>query len=83
MAIISAKFGDIVKNTGEDSIPWDSYFGVCIYAYRRKRNISRKQLSILWGMSEDGLLRVEYGFGSAEEVKRLLPKIRAENKRAC
>ncbi len=80
MAIISAKFGEIVKSIGEDSVPSDSYFGVFLYAYRRKRCISRKQLSILCGMDEDGILRVECGFGSPDEIRHILSKIDTDKK---
>ncbi len=75
MDILSTKFGGIIQSISEDSVPSDSYLGVFIHAYRRKQNISRKQLSILCGINEDSILRVEYGFGSKDEIKLILSKI--------
>ena len=80
MDFVTASFGDIIQSISEDSVPSDSYLGVFIHAYRRKRNLSRKQLSILCEMNEDSILRVEYGFGSKDEIKLILSKIQTDNK---
>jgi hypothetical protein len=77
-----AKFSRIIKNGGDKTIPSESYPGALIYSYRRKRNMSRKQLSRQLGLDEDSLLRIECGFGSKEEISFIFSKLYPDKKKS-
>ena len=77
MLSISEKFARIEKNINAESVSSGGYLGVIIYAYRRKRKVSRKKMADQWGMDEDSLLRIECGFGSQDEIRHILSKVEA------
>jgi hypothetical protein len=78
MANQAAKFANIVRKISQDSVPTESYLGVLIHTYRRKRNLNSTQLANQWGMEEESLLRIEYGFGSPEEINFIFSKMHLE-----
>lgn len=76
MPIISEQFANIVKIIEKGEFLSDSYLGVLLYKYRRKRNLSRKELARQWGMEEDSLLRIECGYATRDEICFISTKIR-------
>lgn len=79
MTNIAENFGKITRQIGADNSAPDSYTGVLIHAYRRKKNKSLKQMSNLWKIDELTLFRIELGYGSLEEINLVLSIICAEN----
>jgi hypothetical protein len=76
MSSISEQFANIVRIMKKGEFLSDSYLGVLLYKYRRRRNLSRKELAREWGMEEDSLLRVECGYATRDEICFISTKIR-------
>lgn len=75
MSCISKRFKKISKYIQRENTPAESYIGVLLYTYRRRRNLGRKKLAKQWGMNEANLLRIEYGYASDTEVSFILSKM--------
>ncbi len=80
MSSMSEQFENAVKNIKSEKIPSESYIGVLLYTYRRRRNQSRKELEDEWGLDEEKLLRIECGYASGVEACFILSKICTKNK---
>lgn len=75
MSCISKRFKKISKHIQKENTPSESYIGVLLYTFRRRRNLSRKELADQWGMNEAKLLRIECGYASDTEVSFILSKM--------
>jgi len=80
MSTLSEQFTNIVKIIEKGEVLSESYLGVLLYTYRRRRRLSRKELARQWGLDEDSLLRIECGYASRVEVCFILSKIHSNKK---
>ena len=76
MSTLSEQFTNIVKIIEKGEILSESYLGVLLYTYRCKRDLSRKELALQWGLDEESLLRIECGYATRDEICFISTKIR-------